>query len=72
MEAALLKDRAGGLFDGCVVDVGEHRPTRGTVQVISPAVIGRIEGEHLPLGVRLRVRLTRAEPGSAKILFTPA
>ncbi|MEU6771543.1 RNB domain-containing ribonuclease [Streptomyces sp. NPDC046759] len=70
VEAALLKDRIGDVFDGCVVDVDEHRPTEGTVQVDSPAVIGRIEGDRLPLGERLRVRLVRAEPGTAKILFT--
>ncbi|MBG7698153.1 RNB domain-containing ribonuclease [Streptomyces sp. MC1] len=72
VEAALLKDRVGDVFDGCVVDVDEHRPTVGTVQVMSPAVIGRIEGPDLPLGERLRVRLTRADPGTSKILFTVA
>ncbi|MER5543148.1 RNB domain-containing ribonuclease [Streptomyces sp. NPDC002589] len=72
VEAALLKDRVGDVFDGCVVDVDEHRPTVGTVQLISPAVIGRVEGDRLPLGERLRVRLTRADPGTSKILFTAA
>ncbi|MGW4567682.1 RNB domain-containing ribonuclease [Streptomyces sp. NPDC004561] len=72
VEAALLKDRIGDVFDGCVVDVDEHRPTAGTVQLLSPAVIGRIEGAPLPLGERLRVRLVRADPGTAKILFSPA
>ncbi|KOV71068.1 RNB domain-containing ribonuclease [Streptomyces sp. MMG1121] len=70
VEAALLKDRVGDVFDACVVDVEERQPTVGTVQLISPAVIGRIEGDHLPLGERLRVRLTRADPGTSKILFT--
>ncbi|MGW2643696.1 RNB domain-containing ribonuclease [Streptomyces sp. NPDC001393] len=72
IEAALLKDRVGDVFDGCVVDVDEHRPTVGTVQLDSPAVIGRVEGDRLPLGERLRVRLGRADPGTAKILFTVA
>ncbi|MFD8375881.1 RNB domain-containing ribonuclease [Streptomyces sp. NPDC059688] len=72
VEAALLKDRVGDVFDGCVVDVEEHRPTVGTVQLESPAVVGRIEGERLPLGERLRVRLTRADPRTSKILFAPA
>ncbi|MFJ5027088.1 RNB domain-containing ribonuclease [Streptomyces sp. NPDC088560] len=70
VEAALLKDRIGDVFEACVVDVEERRPTVGTVQLISPAVIGRIEGDHLPLGERLRVRLAQAEPGTSKILFT--
>ncbi|EST23872.1 RNB domain-containing ribonuclease [Streptomyces roseochromogenus] len=72
VEAALLKDRVGDVFDGCVVDVDEHRPTVGTVQLISPAVIGRIEGDRLPLGERLRVRLAQADPGTSKVLFTAA
>ncbi|MFC8515647.1 RNB domain-containing ribonuclease [Streptomyces sp. NPDC057257] len=73
VEAALLKDRVGEIFDAVVVDVEDRQPTIGTVQLESPAVIGRIEGEHLPLGERLRVRLTRADPGAgAKVRFAPA
>jgi exoribonuclease R len=72
VEAALLKDRVGEVFDGCVVDVEEHRPYVGTVQLDTPAVIGRVEGEHLPLGERLRVRLTQADPGTAKVRFVPS
>ncbi|MFF4543364.1 RNB domain-containing ribonuclease [Streptomyces sp. NPDC001435] len=71
VEAALLTDRVGDVFDGCVVDVDEDRPTVGTVQLESPAVIGRIEGDRLPLGERLRVRLVQADPGAAKVLFAP-
>ncbi|MEU2773165.1 RNB domain-containing ribonuclease [Streptomyces sp. NPDC007162] len=73
VEAALLKDRVGEVFDGCVVEVEEHRPTVGRVLLQEPAVIGRIEnGTPLPLGERLPVRLTEADPGTAKIRFTPA
>ncbi|MGC9537749.1 RNB domain-containing ribonuclease [Streptomyces sp. UG1] len=77
VEAALLKDRVGEEFDGWVVDVQERRPAVGTVQLESPAVIGRIEGaDPLPLGERLRVRLTQASwqaaPGAAKVRFAPA
>jgi len=71
VEAALLKDRVGEVFDGWVVDVEERHPAVGTVQLESPAVIGRIEntaGDRLPLGERLRVRLTEA----AKVRFEPA
>ncbi|MDL5201286.1 RNB domain-containing ribonuclease [Streptomyces sp. ALI-76-A] len=73
VEAALLEHRVGEVFDGCVVDVEERRPTVGTVQVESPAVIGRIESDDgpLPLGERLRVRLTRADPGAATVRFAP-
>ncbi|NUP65955.1 MAG: RNB domain-containing ribonuclease, partial [Nonomuraea sp.] len=73
VEAALLQDRVGELFDGYVVEVEDHKPAVGKVQLTSPAVIGRIEGGgDLPLGERLRVRLTQADPGSAKVRFAPA
>ncbi|MGW3644627.1 RNB domain-containing ribonuclease [Streptomyces sp. NPDC000878] len=74
VEAALLRDRVGEVFEGCVVDVREHEPTVGTVQLESPAVVARIEGDGapLPLGERLRVRLTRAELGTAGVRFAPA
>ncbi|NEB02638.1 RNB domain-containing ribonuclease [Streptomyces sp. SID13726] len=77
VEAALLKDRVGEVFEGCVVEVEEHRqPDVGTVQLESPAVIGRIDGEGLVLGERLRVRVVRSDPGTsagvAKVRFAPA
>ncbi|UIX35020.1 RNB domain-containing ribonuclease [Streptomyces sp. GQFP] len=75
VEAALLKDRVGEVFEGCVVDVEERKPTVGTVQLESPAVVARIEdddGTPLPLGERLRVRLTRADLGAAGVRFAPA
>ncbi|WP_105973277.1 RNB domain-containing ribonuclease [Streptomyces geranii] len=74
VEAALLKDRVGEEFEGCVVDVEEREPTVGKVQLESPAVVARIEadGTPLPLGERLRVRLTRAELGPAGVRFAPA
>ncbi|WP_141204685.1 RNB domain-containing ribonuclease [Streptomyces griseorubiginosus] len=74
VEAAVLKDRVGEVFDGCVVDVDEHRAGVGTVQLESPAVIGRIDGEGLALGERMRVRVVGADPapGAAKVRFVPA
>ncbi|MER8010410.1 RNB domain-containing ribonuclease [Streptomyces sp. NPDC094149] len=72
VEAALLAGRVGEVFEACVVDVDDRQPTVGTVQLESPAVIGRIEGDRLPLGEHLRVRLTQADPGTAKVRFAPA
>ncbi|MCX5437001.1 RNB domain-containing ribonuclease [Streptomyces sp. NBC_00063] len=74
VEAALLKDRVGDVFEACVVDVKDHEPAVGTVQLTDPAVVARIEGgtAPLPLGERLRVRLTQADPGAAKVQFAPA
>jgi exoribonuclease R len=72
VEAALLKDRVGEAFDGCVVELEEHRPDVGTVQLESPAVIGRIDGEGLALGERLRVRVVASDPETSKVRFVPA
>ncbi|MGW6209226.1 RNB domain-containing ribonuclease [Streptomyces sp. NPDC055089] len=74
VEAALLKDRVGTVFDAYVVDVKEQEPTTGTVHIDDPAIVARVEGgtAALPLGERLRVRLTQADPGSSKVLFAPA
>ncbi|MER6106365.1 RNB domain-containing ribonuclease [Streptomyces sp. NPDC001832] len=74
VEAALLKDRIGEVFDAYVVDVLEQEPTTGTVHIDDPAIVARVEGgtARLPLGERLRVRLAQADPGSAKVLFAPA
>ncbi|TRV82157.1 RNB domain-containing ribonuclease [Streptomyces sp. 130] len=73
VEAALLADRVGDVFDGYVVDVKENEPATGTVHIDAPAVVARIEGTApLPLGERLRVRLAQAAPGTAKALFVPA
>jgi exoribonuclease R len=74
VEAALLKGRIGEIFDAVVVDVREREPEVGTVQLTDPAVVARIDGGEtkLPLGERLRVRLTQADPGTAKVRFAPA
>ncbi|MFJ8161134.1 RNB domain-containing ribonuclease [Streptomyces sp. NPDC096136] len=74
VEAAVLKDRVGETFEATVIDVEERDPRIGTVHLEEPAVVGRAESPAgpLPLGDRVRVRLTRADPGTAKILFAPA
>ncbi|MFI5862350.1 RNB domain-containing ribonuclease [Streptomyces sp. NPDC051546] len=73
VEAALLKDRVGEVFEATVIDVKDHEPLVGTVHLEEPAVIGRVEStaRPLPLGERIRVRLTEADPGRAKVLFAP-
>ncbi|OEJ27118.1 ribonuclease II [Streptomyces agglomeratus] len=74
VEAALLKDRVGDVFNAHVVDVKEGDRAVGTVHLEDVAVVGRVEGGEgeLPLGERIRVRLTQADPGSAKVVFAPA
>ncbi|MGA4879124.1 RNB domain-containing ribonuclease [Streptomyces lydicamycinicus] len=76
VEAALLRDRVGEIFEALVVDIQEQDPTHGTVHLYDPAVIGTVEtapeGPALPLGHRIPVRLTEAEPGHHPVRFTPA
>ncbi|MGW1072634.1 RNB domain-containing ribonuclease [Streptomyces sp. NPDC002537] len=76
VEAALLRDRIGQVFDAYVVDVQEQRPTAGTVHLYEPAVVGHVEGDAdgppLPLGHRMRVRVIEADPGRDKVWFAPA
>ncbi|KNB52875.1 RNB domain-containing ribonuclease [Streptomyces caatingaensis] len=76
VDAALLRDRVGEIFDAHVVDVLPGRPTAGTVHLRDPAVRGPVEGDPagppLPLGHRLRVRLAEADPGRADVRFAPA
>ncbi|MFE7772514.1 RNB domain-containing ribonuclease [Streptomyces sp. NPDC057445] len=74
VEAAVLTGRVGELFDAFVVDVREHEPDVGTVQLREPAVVAPVEGggAELPLGEELRVRLTRADPETAQVRFAPA
>ncbi|MEU6821378.1 RNB domain-containing ribonuclease [Streptomyces atriruber] len=74
VEAALLEGRVGEMFDAVVVDVRDGEPAVGTVQLAEPAIVARIAGgsAKLPLGERLRVRLTQADPGTAKVQFAPA
>ncbi|WP_329386200.1 RNB domain-containing ribonuclease [Streptomyces sp. NBC_01351] len=74
VEAAVLKDRVGETFEATVIDVKDREPLVGTVHLEEPAVVGRVESarEELPLGERVRVRLTQADPGTAKILFATA
>ncbi|MFF7213686.1 RNB domain-containing ribonuclease [Streptomyces sp. NPDC008238] len=74
VEAALLKDRVGEVFEAYVIDVKDADPTAGTVHLRDPAVVGRVRGgtAPLPLGEPLPVRLTQADPGRHTVLFTPA
>lgn len=69
VEAAVLRPRIGEVFEAVVVDVTDGKPG-GQVQVTEPAVIARCDGDHLPLGERVPVRLTRADPATREVRFT--
>ena len=67
VEAAVLERHVGETFDAVVVDVDEH-DGGGTIQLTEPAVTAHCEGD-LPLGERVRVRLTLADVAKRQIRF---
>lgn len=75
-EAVLLRDRVGEEFDAAVLDVDPTpaeggrpgRPPGGTVALDEPPVRARCQGE-LPLGERVTVRLTTADPARRTVRF---
>jgi exoribonuclease R len=71
VEACVLQPRVGEVFTGTVVEVDGDKP-RGTVVIADPAVEARVEGEGLPLGHELRVRLVSADPEAGKVVFERA
>lgn len=68
-EAWLLRDRIGTDFDAIVIDSDEHA---GTVVLDEPAVRGRCAGENLPVGERIRARLTVADVVTREVRFARA
>ena len=71
-EAVLLESRVGERFDVGVLDVddgqGERKPPGGTVALDDPAVRAHCLGV-LPLGERIQVRLTVADPKTRNVQF---
>ena len=59
VEAAVLADRVGEMFDAVVVDL--HERGGASVQLRDPAVLARCRGDDLPLGDEVRVRLVEAD-----------
>ncbi|WP_243723097.1 RNB domain-containing ribonuclease [Actinomadura sp. 7K507] len=71
VEALLLRDQVGDVFDAVVVDVSADR-SGGRVQLVSPPVFGRCDGEGLPLGEQVKVRLEEADPARRRVRFSLA
>ena len=69
-EAVLLEGRVGEVFDVGVLDVDDNpkRKPGGTIAVDDPAVLARCLGD-LPLGERIRARLTVADPVARTVEF---
>ncbi|MFF0391444.1 RNB domain-containing ribonuclease [Kitasatospora sp. NPDC004615] len=70
VEAELLRGRVGEDFRAVVIDVDERRPGTGTVQLRRPAVVAKCDAaDRLPLGRRVTVRLTLADPVARAVRF---
>lgn len=76
VEAVLLRDRIGEVFEGVVLDLNDRvdwdhngKPDAGVVMLREPAVIGRLDGHDLPQGAELRVQLVSADPAARRVLF---
>lgn len=66
VEAAVLADRKGEVFDAVVVEVGRKG---GTIQVADPAVLAQCHGDSLLLGATVRVRLAEVDPEAGSLSF---
>ena len=74
-ECLVLEGAAGEEFSAVVVAVDDDDPHRGRIQIADPAVEAGIsgeEGDSLPLGSRIRVRLVSADPDEGRAWFAPA
>ncbi|MFI5911606.1 RNB domain-containing ribonuclease [Dactylosporangium sp. NPDC051541] len=69
VEATLLQGRVGEVFEAAVLDVDRNKH-RADIAIDDPPVRARCEGEVLPLGERIAVRLTEADPAKRKVVFT--
>jgi hypothetical protein len=66
-----MTGREGDVFPGVVVDVAEE-DHRGEVVIKEPAIRGRIDGDDLPLGEDVSVRLVRASIEARSVGFALA
>jgi exoribonuclease R len=71
VEAALLAPRVGETFEAIVVELHTRRGG-ATIAIREPAVTARCTGDDLPLGGRIRVRLTDADVMKRLVRFEPA
>lgn len=70
VEAGVLADRVGEVFDGVVVDVDDKDERRGAVVLHDPDVEARIvSSTSLPLGTAVRVRLATADVETRRVEF---
>jgi len=70
VEAGLVAEQVGSLFDGVITEVDDRESTRGIVALSTLAIEGRITGTTpLPLGQPVRVRLVEADIAQRTVAF---
>ena len=69
VETEVMATHVGETFEGGVVETAKHG---GVVQLRTPPVRARCDGEGLLLGARIDVRLVTADPATRTLLFEPA
>jgi exoribonuclease R len=70
-EAVLLAGRVGEEFDAYVLDADDKHHKGGAIALVDPPVRARCDGSDLPLGERIRARLTEADPAKRRLRFVP-
>lgn len=70
-ESVALAARVGETFEGVIVDVDHNDLQRGVAVIRDPAIEARVTGSHaLPLGKRVKMTLTEADPATRSTRFT--
>lgn len=70
VEAALLSNRIGELFEAVVVELDDRNFKKGEVMVSDPAVHAKVQStEKLPLGHEVQVKLLQSDVDTQKIAF---
>jgi exoribonuclease R len=70
VEAGLVADQVGSVFDGVITEVDQRDDTRGIVVLSTLAIEGRITGTTpLPLGQPVRVKLVEADIAKRVVAF---
>jgi hypothetical protein len=70
VEAAVLADRVGEVFEAVAVDAGRDGANGGKVQLLDPAVLVRTQGP-VQVGHAVRVRLEAADPETGQVRVVP-
>ncbi|HET6740823.1 MAG TPA: RNB domain-containing ribonuclease [Kribbella sp.] len=69
VEAGLVADQIGAVFDGVITDVDDKDDSRGIVALTKLAIEGRVTGTALPLGQQTRVKLVEADIAKRTVAF---